>query len=388
MRVREAIGVLGQGLWEYDCDGTKCVEEIEEENAIAGAGEMGRGVFEEAIDVVTAFNARTGVGVPAAGPGSSVSSTPILTSTSELRLGAMKPQSRFLHHALLALSSTPIIPLLTITGDTWLFQRKITERSVYIDAKVMLRAWIEGRDSVAFREGGMGKKRRRAGSVLGAGAGSREESGNGEKKVGIAMWNAIRCLGVAMELELEIETEGAGAGGMFYLPWCVYVCCLICWAYGFDAANAVVVGGDPAETEKDSHGHSHIHAPQPPKRNTHASRLSTPALRIRATDYLSALLSYSAVEFSPLSQSQSHPDKQSGAQPATDLPSQGVPPPPGVINNPTPLIEYVRRRWLSEVRCGLLIEAEGVLDRLVRVSGDGDGHGAQKGRGRRGGCFF
>lgn len=95
-----------------------------------------------------------------------------------------------IHHALLLSILTPIHSLLIVSSGSWLFNTKVTERSVWQSAKVDLRTWVMTTEAAR------------------------------------SVWHANQLLRLVLSGEsLQLLQE----------HWCMYLAALVCWAYGFVA---------------------------------------------------------------------------------------------------------------------------------------------------------
>ncbi|KAK2768655.1 hypothetical protein FQN54_000511 [Arachnomyces sp. PD_36] len=139
-------------------------------------------------------------------------------------------QTLFTYHALLASKNTPLLSLLTVSGESWLFNRKLPQQSEFRAAKEKLRAWAS--DTEAARK---------------------------------AVWHAVRVLEFAFNypetttgssLESYLQgptTKAANPLSMLHTNWALYTSALICWAYGFDSTSP------PTPTQQ---SHAHLAAQQ------------------------------------------------------------------------------------------------------------------------------
>ncbi|EED17685.1 C2H2 finger domain protein, putative [Talaromyces stipitatus ATCC 10500] len=136
--------------------------------------------------------------------------------------GSHHSQILFSYHTLMAVRYTPLHTLLTVSGESWLFNQKIAQEGEFWSAKTKLRQWVSDTDDV--------------------------------KK---AIWHAVRALHYAIhspEWQSStatpitvntawtrnvpvIKSAAAGPSTMLQATWSVYTCVLICWAYGFDYNN-------------------------------------------------------------------------------------------------------------------------------------------------------
>ncbi|KAL2009864.1 hypothetical protein VTN00DRAFT_5671 [Thermoascus crustaceus] len=254
----------------------------------------------------------------------------------------------FTYHALLAARHTPVQALLTVSGESWLFNRKLPREEEFRRAKRVLREWAS-------------------------------DTENARK----AVWHAVRVLGYAVSGELDpvvqfagqdqphvnVETGLSGRGTgyghdtsgsqpvpttasldgifpgtqgatatttssspippspliMLHSNWALYTSALICWAYGFDISVP-----DEASVSDNSHQQQNW-----PFITTSDS----------ARSYVSAMISLAPTTWEQLSHA---------TIPAT------------VRCDTRPLLEFVRTRRLQEGRMGgLLNEGERVLARLA-----------------------
>lgn len=99
-------------------------------------------------------------------------------------------QTFIMHHALLLSSTTPIHTLLIVSNGSWLFNTKVTERSVWDAAKIDLRAWVTTDEAAR------------------------------------SVWHANQVLRLAL---------GEESLCMLQEQWCMYLAALVCWAYGLIA---------------------------------------------------------------------------------------------------------------------------------------------------------
>lgn len=125
----------------------------------------------------------------------------------------------FSYHTLLAARNTPLVSLLTVSGESWLFNRKLPQQSEFRAAKEKLRAWAP--DTEAARK---------------------------------AVWHAVRALEFAF-IYPETSTNSPLSNfenlclqpfptaatnnplSMLHTNWTLYTSSLICWAYGFDSTS-------------------------------------------------------------------------------------------------------------------------------------------------------
>lgn len=127
----------------------------------------------------------------------------------------------FDHDAFLVAQHTPIQALLTVSGESWLFGRKVESEARFVEARQRLRGWVDGGDDCL-----------------------------------VALWHASRLLrglvlpaddGVS-SLPSSTTTRSSSAAGvrgrttrpcrlrdthMLHEAWCIYLAVLVCWACGF-----------------------------------------------------------------------------------------------------------------------------------------------------------
>ena len=103
------------------------------------------------------------------------------------------------HHALLLASRTPITSLLIVAGESWLFARKVDDRSQWETAKAQLRNW---RGSEASPQ---------------------------------AAWHSSQLLRIVFSRGGAHEANDTRMG--LHEQWCLYLAALVCWAYGFAPQN-------------------------------------------------------------------------------------------------------------------------------------------------------
>ena len=105
------------------------------------------------------------------------------------------PLSDSTHHALLLATHTPILSLLIVAAESWLFGRKVTSSNTWTLAKTELRIWVNSEAA--------------------------------EK----ATWHAGQLLRNVFGNSKEQGENGPGMG--LHEQWCLYLAALVCWAYGF-----------------------------------------------------------------------------------------------------------------------------------------------------------
>lgn len=101
----------------------------------------------------------------------------------------------------LALYNTPLYSLLAVSGDTWVFAQKITPPSEFFEAQFRLKKW-----SVSFT-------------------------------AAQATYHACQVLSQALSQPLSVSSDDHIKTGHISDYWSLYVCALICWAYGHKYQN-------------------------------------------------------------------------------------------------------------------------------------------------------
>lgn len=245
----------------------------------------------------------------------------------------------FTYHALMAARHTPLHALLTVSGESWLFNRKIPNEEDFRKAKDTLKTWAS--DTEDIRK---------------------------------AVWHAVRVLDHAIHdarlnalfrdtvqsnirMDNAINTTGTGYGpmgsgiprstpasrvpsgsfpagpgtatqpgplAMLHANWALYISALICWAYGFDPSTSTISASYSPNT----------------------SSRSESAIAASSRSYISTMIS-----LAPTWQQLSH----------TRIPV-------AIRCNTLSLLEFIRTTRLQEGRMGgLLNEGERVLARLAET---------------------
>jgi Fungal specific transcription factor domain len=108
-------------------------------------------------------------------------------------------------HAHIALQHIPIRSLLIVSGESWLFGKKLENQDDFHSAKSQLRDWT------------------------------------GSSNAQTALWHASALLRMVFHPEPDTVAQSADDGGatdrtmgMLHEQWCVYIAGLICWACAFD----------------------------------------------------------------------------------------------------------------------------------------------------------
>ncbi|KAL8898720.1 MAG: hypothetical protein Q9207_006560 [Kuettlingeria erythrocarpa] len=115
------------------------------------------------------------------------------------------------HHALSLSSYTPLHALIMAASESWLFGTKITEETVWQQAKTTLRDWV---------------------------------AGDAAKK---AVWHATHALRLVFLDQSQQQQQVDGNGNLHDL-WCLYIAVLVCWAFGYGTAVDVETRNEyPAE---------------------------------------------------------------------------------------------------------------------------------------------
>lgn len=140
-------------------------------------------------------------------------------------------RSLFSCHALLTAHYTPVRHLLSVSGETWLFNKKLEQEAAFHLAKTQLREWTQ--------------------------------SGSAKR----ALWHATEVLRRAFAEPTTYQDSPSNMTGgnkpaelagddlcMLHEKWAIYVSALVCWACGFDAANAASGMGLPLAAPTMSRG--------------------------------------------------------------------------------------------------------------------------------------
>lgn len=113
-------------------------------------------------------------------------------------------QTLFSYHTLMAARHTPLHTLLTVSGESWLFNQKLAQEGEFRAAKTELRQWVSDTDDV--------------------------------KK---AMWHAVRALRYVLDNNNTAAAAATNPSNMLQANWSIYICILICWAYGFEPTSTM-----------------------------------------------------------------------------------------------------------------------------------------------------
>lgn len=111
------------------------------------------------------------------------------------------PNAQFSHHAILCARNTPIRNLLAVSGESWRFCKKLENEVDFRDAKSRLRQWVES-----------------------------------DVKPKRAVWHATRLLRLAFGSASQPNSTDLF---MLHEQWCLYLACLVCWAWGFASTRSL-----------------------------------------------------------------------------------------------------------------------------------------------------
>jgi hypothetical protein len=218
-------------------------------------------------------------------------------------------------HAYTALQHTPIRSLLIVSGESWLFGKKLENEDEFHAAKTHLREWVD------------------SGKAL------------------TALWHATALLRVVFRVGPEIEVQSGsekgiedGVKGMLHEQWCIYIAALVCWACTFD--ESVLTGSFAGSSIASTSFNSPV---------TPAPTFPTTATSSSAPGYPPLLDSLAAdAELRTFLQTMDV-DEISALQPALAK----------VKRQTRAMLEAVRTKKINGSLGGLLDEAGGVLYRLV-----------------------
>ncbi|EEA24018.1 C2H2 finger domain protein, putative [Talaromyces marneffei ATCC 18224] len=133
-------------------------------------------------------------------------------------------QILFTHYTLMAVRYTPLHTLLTVSGESWLFNQKLAQEGEFRNAKTKLRQWVSDTDDVKKAVWHAVRALRYVVDSTGW------NSSTATPTAANTMWNNNVPL---------IRSPAAGPSTMLQTTWSVYTCVLICWAYCFDPNNIV-----------------------------------------------------------------------------------------------------------------------------------------------------
>ena len=140
------------------------------------------------------------------------------------------PSSRFSLHALLTARNTPVRQLLTVSGETWLFGKKVDSEAEFLSAMQDLRQWVED-----------------------------------TRQCLKALWHATSLLRIAFgtssrpTFDPDHPTYSDRRLNMLHEEWSIYLAALVCWAVGFDASQnspSPGVHSSAVSTRSDAFSHS------------------------------------------------------------------------------------------------------------------------------------
>lgn len=177
----------------------------------------------------------------------------------------------FMSHALLAAKYTPLKALLTVSGESWLFNRKIPQESEFRAAKEKVRAWVSDTEDVrkavwhAVRvlryavavsdrpANGIGKKPTSRHPAHGLQSCGEEFRSRTDQIHVLDPFGHARTQGENQAANAGRHASDASGGGCMGAPgvlpptgqpgpltmlqanWALYISALICWAYSFDS---------------------------------------------------------------------------------------------------------------------------------------------------------
>ena len=224
------------------------------------------------------------------------------------------PSTRFSFHALLTARHTPVRQLLTVSGETWLFGKKVDSEADFLNAMQDLRRWV-----------------------------------NDTSQCLKALWHATSLLRIAFDTSARPAFDPDHPAykdrrlNMLHEEWAIYLAALVCWAIGFDASQ---------------------NSPSP---GTYSSAVST---RSDAFSHSSSSSGLSVATAHPPLLDPADADEEM----RTYLHSTDVASPEdlavvdvGILGRTDGLLEVVRTRRLGGPMGELLNEAERVLYRLVEA---------------------
>jgi Fungal specific transcription factor domain len=253
------------------------------------------------------------------------------------------PVGRHIHtkfdiHAHTAAQNTPLRSLLIVSGESWLFGKKLEKEHDFHTAKARLREWVSS------------------------------------KQAEVALWHATQLLRLVFHVESqEVVMSPPAADEMgsqdremklLHEQWCIYLAALICWACAFNEN----------ETPASSSFTSPPPPPPPPPPNPSTSSIIEDPTSVSGTTTPSTLTSSSARGYPLLldpmeADAELHHFLQTTT--ITDVDAVGALPAAlaarvrGQSQTVRGLLEAVRTRKISGPLGGLLNEATAVLHRLV-----------------------
>lgn len=217
----------------------------------------------------------------------------------------------FTYSAFLAAEHTHIRDLLLVSGESWRLSRKIDDAVAFEAAKTRLRVWVDQKtDSVT------------------------------------ALWHATNLLRCVIDIDTPAERGELSRFRDTYAlheGWCLYLSCLIVWAFGYKANSSLVPGpviSSAASTISEAHSTSSTSSARSQPHN-HPSVMDAADADVEMREYLRATRVSSAEHLKALDAN--------------------------IIGSTHGLLESVRLRKIAYGHGGggLMNEAERVLYRLV-----------------------
>ena len=138
--------------------------------------------------------------------------------------------SQFSFHALMTARSTPVRQLLTVSGETWLFGKKVDSEAEFLGALQRLRQWVD--DSTQCLK---------------------------------ALWHATSLLRIVLNpsatptFDPDNPSRSDRRLNMLHEEWSIYLAALVCWAVGFDASEnnpSPGIHSSSVSTRSDAFSHS------------------------------------------------------------------------------------------------------------------------------------
>lgn len=227
-------------------------------------------------------------------------------------------RTEFDMHAHSAAKHTPIRSLLIVSGESWLFGKKLENEDDFQIAKSRLREWVSS------------------------------------SKAHAALWHATALLRTAFRLGSDTPVESSfdigtpdESLGMLHEEWCIYLAALICWACAFDETTL---------TQSRS-----------PTLLASSSMMLSPMLSETRSPNIAAAASSVPTGYPPLMDPRDAAAEMRHLLHTTDVEDvSDLPAALAMVRGQTRgLLEVVRTRKINGVLGGLLNEASGVLYRLV-----------------------
>lgn len=128
------------------------------------------------------------------------------TNLSNTYSSRTRSRALFTYHALLSARNVPLHALLTVSGESWIFNKKLSREADFRTAKEELRGWVD----------------------------TNNDAPN-------AVWHAAYVLRIALSRHTWSEKDQPTAVDdgdsedldMVHEQWSIYIAALVCWAYGF-----------------------------------------------------------------------------------------------------------------------------------------------------------